>query len=124
MGGAPYNFEKAPLRKDTITAQLCLNNAVEIFTALLFIINNNFVPYRKWRLRELRKLEKKPEKYEEKIRQLVQTNSFDSEAFNLKRKIVQEVVDELRELLIQEGIPSEKVGKDMWRYQPKYLPSL
>lgn len=88
------------MRKDLITAQLFLNNAVEIFTALLFIINHNFVPYRKWRLRELQKLEKKPEKYEEKIRQLVQTNSFDSETFNLKHKIVQEVVDKLRELLI------------------------
>ncbi|MEM3769850.1 MAG: DUF4037 domain-containing protein [Candidatus Bathyarchaeia archaeon] len=97
---APYNFEKALMRKDLITAQLFLNNAVEIFTALLFIINHNFVPYRKWRLRELQKLEKKPEKYEEKIRQLVQTNSFDSETFNLKHKIVQEVVDKLRELLI------------------------
>ncbi|MEM3579816.1 MAG: DUF4037 domain-containing protein [Candidatus Bathyarchaeia archaeon] len=121
---APYNFEKALLRKDPITAQFCLTNAVEIFTALLFIINNNFVPYRKWRLRELRKLEKKPEKYEEKIRQLVQTNSFECEIFNLKRKMVHEVVDELRELLIQEGVPSEKVGKDMWRYEPKYQPSV
>jgi hypothetical protein len=121
---APYNFEKALLRKDPITAQLCLTNAVEIYTALLFIINHNFVPYRKWRLRELQKLEKKPEKYEEKVKQLIQTNSFSNEAFNLKRKKVHEIVDKLREMLIQEGVPSEKVGNDMWKYEPKYQPSL
>ncbi|MGB9683432.1 MAG: DUF4037 domain-containing protein [Candidatus Bathyarchaeales archaeon] len=121
---APYNFEKALLRKDPITAQFCLTNAVEIFTALLFIINHNFVPYRKWRLRELQKLKKKPEKYEEKVKQLVQTNSFSSEAFNLKRKKVHEVVDKLRELVIQEGVPSENVGNDMWKYEPKYQPSV
>ncbi|MEM2386284.1 MAG: hypothetical protein QXO67_04800, partial [Candidatus Bathyarchaeia archaeon] len=77
-----------------------------------------------WRLRELQKLEKKPEKYEDKIKQLVQTNSFDSEIFSLKRKTVHEVVGELRELIIQEGVPSEKIGKDMWRYEPKYQPSI
>jgi hypothetical protein len=121
---APYNFEKARLRKDPITAQFGLTNAVEIFTALLFIINHNFVPYRKWRLRELQKLKKKPEKYEEKVKQLVQTNSFSSEAFNLKRKKVHEVVDKLRELVIQEGVPSENVGNDMWKYEPKYQPSV
>ncbi|MGQ9506362.1 MAG: DUF4037 domain-containing protein [Candidatus Bathycorpusculaceae bacterium] len=52
---APYNFEKASHRKDPLTAQFCLNNAVEIFTALLFIINHSFVPYRKWRLHQLKK---------------------------------------------------------------------
>lgn len=121
---APYNFEKALQRNDPLTAQLCLNNAIEIFTALLFIVNNSFVPYRKWRLHELTKLVNKPSKYEERIKQLIRTDNFSRGTFNLKHKIIHHVVNELKKMLIQEGVPAEKIGNDMWRHEPKYEPSL
>ncbi|MEM3695952.1 MAG: DUF4037 domain-containing protein [Candidatus Bathyarchaeia archaeon] len=121
---APYNFEKALYGKDPLTAQLCLSNAVEIFTALLFIINRCFVPYRKWRMRQLQKIAKKPANYEYRIKQLIQTKNFSKQSFDLKHKIIDDLVNEIKEMLIQEGVPAEKIGENMWRYEPKYKPSI
>jgi predicted nucleotidyltransferase len=55
-GNAPYDSGKALQRKDFITAQLYLTQAMEYYTALIFILNEHFVPYRKWRFKEFDKL--------------------------------------------------------------------
>ncbi|MGQ9506363.1 MAG: hypothetical protein ACUVTB_00720 [Candidatus Bathycorpusculaceae bacterium] len=70
------------------------------------------------------KIAKKPANYEDRIKQLIQTKNFLHQSFNSKHKIIHDLVDEIREMLIQEGVPTEKIGENMWRYEPKYKPSI
>ncbi|MEM3641068.1 MAG: hypothetical protein QXH37_04010 [Candidatus Bathyarchaeia archaeon] len=72
----------------------------------------------------MQKIAKKPANYEYRIKQLIQTKNFSKQSFDLKHKIIDDLVNEIKEMLIQEGVPAEKIGENMWRYEPKYKPSI
>ena len=108
-GSAPYDSGKALQRNDLISAQLYLTQAMEYCTALIFILNKCFVPYRKWRLRELEKLEYKPRAYAEILRRILTTEEWTKQEFEAKQSIINSRVFELEHKLLDAGIKKEKL---------------
>lgn len=124
-GASPYNSEKAILRKDYVTAQMFLTNAVELYTSLLYLINRSFIPYRKWRINQLDKLLRKPDNYVKKISKVLFDEKPPSkETLTAKQAIVMQIMEETRLMLLQEGMDSRKIADDLWRFEPKYIPSI
>lgn len=120
-GNAPYDSEKAIRRGDFLTAQLCLNQAMEYYTSLIFILNKSFVPYRKWRLKELDKLTYKPERYQETLRKILSVNNWTREEFETKQEIISELVESLKEKLLEGGMPKDKL-ENPWKFKISYIP--
>lgn len=122
-GDAPYDSGKAIQRNDLTSAQLYLTQAMEYYTALIFILNHSFVPYRKWRLRELRKLAYKPENYEENMLKILTARSWTKKEFEDKQHIVNELAVNLEWKLVEAGIAEEKV-KNPWKFKVAYVPRI
>ena len=112
---APYNSNKAIEREDLITAQFYLNQALEYYTALIFILNKSFVSYRKWRLKEMKKLQYKPEDFESILRRVLTVKNWSKEEFKKKQEIIQELAERLKKKLIDSGVPKERV-ENPWKY--------
>jgi hypothetical protein len=120
-GCAPYDSEKAIQRGDLITAQLYLSQAMEYYTALVFILNRSFVPYRKWRLKELQNLPYKPEDYEEKLQKILTTTNWTEEEFKTKQNIIGKLISDLRNELARTGISKEML-ENPWKFKITYVP--
>ena len=120
---APYDSGKAIQRNDLLLAQLYLSQAIEYYTALIFILNHSFVPYRKWRLRELDKLAYKPENYEENMPKILTVKSWTKEEFEDKQRIANELARFLEKKLVEAGIAEEKV-KNPWKFKVTYVPRI
>jgi hypothetical protein len=118
---APYDSGKSIQRGDLITAQLCLNQAMEYYTALIFILNHSFVPYRKWRLKEFKKLGYKPENYEEKLCTILTTTNWTRKEFETKQVIINELVSELEKELAKAGVSKERL-ENPWKFKVTYVP--
>ena len=118
---APYDSGKAIQRNDLPLAQLYLAQATEYYTALIFILNHSFVPYRKWRLRELGKLAFKPENYEESMLKILTVRGWIEKEFEDKQRIVNELAIVLEKKLVEAGISEEKV-KNPWKFKVTYVP--
>lgn len=122
-GNAPYDSGKAVQRKDLISAQLYLTEAMEYYTALIFILNKRFVPYRKWRLREMEKLKYKPEDYMEMLRRILTTEKWSRQEFEAKQSIINTVASELEKKLLDAGIMEEKL-KNPWKFKVTSMPRI
>jgi len=122
-GNAPYDSGKAIQRGDLTTAQLCLNQAMDYYTSLIFILNKSFVPYRKWRLRELEKLRYKPEDYAEVLRRILTTVRWTKQEFEAKQSIINNLVSELEKKLSDSGVKKEKL-EDPWKFKVAYMPRI
>jgi hypothetical protein len=122
---SPYNSDKAIHRNDFSTAQLFLANAVELYTAVIYLINKSFIPYRKWRMHQLEKLPWKPHDFTERIANVLFSEASPrKENLHQRQKILVQIMNEIKPALIQEGVDPRKLGDDIWRYEPKYLPSI
>jgi len=102
---------------------LYLSQAIEYYTALIFALNHSFVPYRKWRLRELDKLAYKPENYEENMRKLLTVGSWTKKKFEDKQRIVNALAIILEKKLVEAGIAEEKM-KNPWKFKVTYVPRI
>lgn len=122
-GNAPYDSGKAIQRKDLMTAQLYLAQAMEYYTALIFILNKNFIPYRKWRLRELKKLKYKPIGYTEMLRKILTTTKWTRQEFEAKQDIINALVSELEKKLLDAGISEEKL-ENPWKFKVATMPTI
>ena len=122
-GNAPYDSGKAIQRDDLTTAQLCLNQAMDYYTSLIFILNKSFVPYRKWRLRELGKLRYKPEDYIEVLRRILTTVRWTKQEFETKQNIINNLVSELEKKLLDSGVKKEKL-EDPWKFKVADMPRI
>jgi hypothetical protein len=120
-GDAPYDSGKALQRNDLISAQLYLTQAMEYYTSLIFILNESFVPYRKWRLRELEKLEYKPKDYTEILHRILTTNKWTKQEFAVKQGIVNSLASELEKKLLDIGIMKEKLD-NQWKFKVASMP--
>jgi predicted nucleotidyltransferase len=120
-GNAPYDSGKAIQRGDLLTAQLYLSQAMEYYAALIFILNNTFVPYRKWRLKELNKLSYKPKNYEENLRKILTVKTWATKELETKQYIVNRLVRNLEKKLLEAGVQEEKL-KNPWRFKIAYTP--
>jgi len=120
-GYAPYDSGKAIQRGDLLTAQLYLNQAIEYYTALIFIINRSFVPYRKWRLKELKKLAYVPHNYENTVTKVLTVKNWTKNEFEEKQTIILNMADLLKEKLQQAGVPREKL-ENPWKFKVTYVP--
>jgi len=120
-GSAPYDSGKAIQRRDLLTAQLYFNQAMEYYTSLIFILNNSFVPYRKWRLKELDKLSYKPESYEGNLRKVLTVKSWTTKELETKQHIINELVNNLEKKLLEVGVQEEKL-KSPWKFKIAYTP--
>lgn len=118
---APYDSGKAIQRGDYVTAQLYLNQAMECYTALIFILNGSFVPYRKWRLKELERLAYKPQDYEECVRKVLTVKDWSKAEFEAKQDLVNKLITVLSKELSEAGVPEKKL-KDPWKYKVAYTP--
>lgn len=122
---SPYNSDRAIHRQEYPTAQLFLTHAVELYTALLYLINKSFIPYRKWRIRLIEKLPRKPDNFVKSITKvLFSEEPATKETLHEKQAIITQIMNEIRPMLIQGGVDPRKLGNDLWRYEPKYLPSI
>jgi len=122
---SPYNSDRAIKRQDYSTAQLFMINAMELYTALLFLINKSFIPYRKWRIRQLALLQRKPSEYKQRILKVIFNKGSHSEEMLLnKQSIVIGIMNEIKSMLLEEGVDPRKLGDDLWRYEPRYMPSI
>lgn len=122
-GNAPYDSGKAIQRSDYVTAQLYLNQAMEYYTALIFILNGSFVPYRKWRLKEFERLVDKPEDYKETLRRILTVKNWSKEEFEVKQKLITKLATVLQKKLSKAGVSNEKL-KDPWKYKVTYMPKV
>jgi predicted nucleotidyltransferase len=120
-GNAPYDSGKAIRRKDLISAQLYLTQAMEYYTSLIFILNKSFVPYRKWRLRELAKLKYKPDDYIGMLRSVLTTEKWTEQEFEAKQRIINDLVSELEKKMRDAGMAKEKL-ENPWRLKPGSMP--
>lgn len=118
---APYDSGKAIQRGDLVTAQLHLVQAMEYYTSLVFILNKSFVPYRKWRLKELSKLAYKPRNYEENLRKILTVQKWSRKKLESKQDIVNELTKNLESKLLEAGVPKAKL-KDPWKFKISYVP--
>lgn len=122
-GNAPYYSGKALQRNDLMTAQLYLTQAMEYYTALIFILNEHFVPYRKWRLKEFDKLTYKPKNYKENFRKILTTTGWTGKEFEIKQSIIDNLVSELEKKLKAVGIIEEKL-KNPWKFKAPAIPRI
>lgn len=120
-GNAPYDSAKAIQRRDFVTAQLYFIQAMEYYTPLIFILNNSFVPYRKWRLKELSKLTFKPKDYEENLRKVLTVRNWTVEELEAKQNIINQLVTSLEKKLTEAGVSEEKL-KNPWKFKVNYTP--
>lgn len=120
-GNAPYDSGKAIQRGDYVTAQLYLNQAMEYYTALIFILNDSFVPYRKWRLKEFERLDDKPKDYTEVLRKILTVKDWSKEEFEAKQNLIDKLATALQKKLSKAGVSNEKL-KDPWKYKVTYVP--
>jgi hypothetical protein len=118
---APYDSGKAIQRNDLLSAQLYLTQAMEYYTALIFILNQSFVPYRKWRLKEFDKLAYKPENYKENMHKILTVRSWAKKEFEDKQRIANELATVLEKKLVEVGIAKEKL-KNPWNFKVTYVP--
>jgi hypothetical protein len=96
---------------------------MEYYTSLIFILNKNFVPYRKWRLRELEKLKYKPEDYAEVLRKILTTEKWAKQEFEAKQGIIDNLVSELEKKLLDSGIIKEKL-ENPWKLKVTSMPKI
>jgi hypothetical protein len=96
---------------------------MEYYTALIFILNQSFVPYRKWRLKELQKLACRPEDFEAKLQRILTNVKWIKEEFEAKQSIVNELVAYLEEKLLKAGVPEEKL-KNPWKFKVTCVPRI
>jgi hypothetical protein len=122
-GQAPYDSGKAMQRKDLVIAQLHLTQAMEYYTALIFILNRNFVPYRKWRLRELEKLKYRPTDYRHMLRKILTTTKWTKQEFEAKQDIINNLVSELEKKLLECGVTKEKL-ENPWKFKVTSAPRI
>jgi len=120
---APYDSGKAIQRNDLPLAQLYLSQAIEYYTTLIFILNHSFVPYRKWRLRELDKLAYKPENYEKNMLKILTVKNWTKKEFEDKQRIANELAIILEKKLVETGIAKKKV-KNPWKFKVTYVPRI
>lgn len=122
---SPYNSDRAIHRHDYLAAQLFLANAAELYTALLYLANRSFIPYRKWRIHQLNTLPRKPDAYVHKISKvLFGEGSHTEEELHEKQAIIIQIMNEVKAMIIKEGVDPRKLADDIWRYEPKYLTSI
>jgi hypothetical protein len=114
---------KAIQRGDLITAQLYLSQAMEYYTALIFILNHSFVPYRKWRFKEMQNLPYKPENYEEKLHKILTTTNWTKKEFGIKQNIIIELTSDLKKELFRTGISKEML-ENLWEFKTNYVPRM
>ncbi len=122
-GHAPYDSGKSLQRGDLLTTQLYLTEALEYYMALVFILNRSFLPYRKWRLNEFRKLAYRPMKFEDRLRRILTTNEWTKEEFEAKQLIVFELAKELEQTLQQSGVSGDKI-KNPQKFKITYVPQI
>jgi hypothetical protein len=122
-GNAPYDSGKAIQRKDLANAQLYLTQAMEYYTALIFILNKSFVPYRKWRLREMEKLKYKPIGYVQMFRRILTTTKWTEQEFEAKQEIINNLLSELKKKLLDYGVVMEKL-EDPWKFKVASSPRI
>jgi len=122
-GNAPYDSGKAIQRKDLTNAQLYLTQAMEYYTALIFILNKSFVPYRKWRLREMEKLKYKPIDCTQMLRKILTTTKWTKQEFEAKQEIINNLVSELKKKLLDCGVVMEKLDNP-WKFKVASSPRI
>lgn len=120
-GCAPYDSGKAIQRGDLLTAQLYMSQAIEYYTALIFIINRSFIPYRKWRLKELNKLAYVPNNYENIIMKVLTVRNWTKHEFEEKQSILSNLAAELKMALQRAGVPQEKL-ENPWKFKVTNVP--
>jgi len=120
---APYDSGKALQRNDLMTAQLYLTQAMEYYTALIFVLNGHFVPYRKWRFRELEKLAYKPENLKGRFRTILTTLQWTKQEFENKQNVINSLASELKKKLVEAGISEERL-EDPWKFKIDQMPAV
>lgn len=120
-GNAPYDSGKAIQRNDFVTAQLYLTQAMEYYTALVFLLNHSFVPYRKWRLKEFDKLAYKPHGFREKLHAILTTADWSKQEFETKQALINDLVISLKNELLKAGVSKERI-EDPWKFKVNYVP--
>jgi hypothetical protein len=96
---------------------------MEYYTALIFILNKSFVPYRKWRPRAMEKLKYKPIGYTQMLRKILTTTEWTKQEFEAKQEIINNLVSELKKKLSDDGVAMEKL-ENPWKFKVACSPRI
>jgi predicted RNase H-like nuclease (RuvC/YqgF family) len=86
-------------------------------------LNKSFVPYRKWRLKELEKLKYKPDDYVEMLRRILTTEKWTKQEFEAKQRIINNLVSELDKKMRDAGVTREKL-ENPWKLKAGSMPRI
>ena len=99
-----YNFPRMVSRGDTGAAMLCLSRFVNAACEAVYLLNRRHMPYYKWQLRAMEKLEIMA--YLKEAFEFLLTAENDSAGLALKQKVVEDICIELGMKLKKLGLSS------------------
>ncbi len=73
-------------REDAIQGHYCLNNAIKPLISSLFIANREYVPHDKWLIHMSRSLEWKPDRYDELLKEIMDTGDMSIESLSKRQQ--------------------------------------
>ena len=97
-----YNYERVLKRKDRLTASICLNEFIEHVLSLCFLLNRQYAPYYKWRVRALRDLPRLSE-LEEYLTKLVEIPVGHEDIPGIIERISEILLTEMKRIGIAKG---------------------
>ncbi len=90
-------------REDVLQGHYCLNNAITPLISALFIANEEFVPHEKWLIHMSRTLAWKPDRYEEQLKQVLQTGDMSLESLKTRQAAIDCLWKEIDQKLCEEN---------------------
>ncbi|MDY6765008.1 MAG: DUF4037 domain-containing protein [Halobacteria archaeon] len=121
-GDAPYNSGQAIRRGDLVTASLYQIRGMEYYTALAFILNKSFVPYRKWRMKAIEDLPDIPDDHVSRVRKVV-ASGVTVEEIEDNQEAINKVMGYFEERLLETGVDKRKV-REPYLFQPNHVPNI
>ncbi|MFB0522157.1 MAG: DUF4037 domain-containing protein, partial [Candidatus Bathyarchaeia archaeon] len=113
------DMKKCVERGEFEAASLLCYQGLDHFTRLLFLLEDKYVPYEKWRFYEMRRLHV-GESYLPGIRQILRMSRLEKGELLKKAQIFERMFQTIEGQLLNLGIPREWLGEDWWKYEPDW----
>lgn len=78
-------------RKDILQGHFVLNNAIKPLISALFIANGEYIPHDKWLVHMSRTLDWKPDNWDDILKKILSTGSFDLQSLITRQQVIAEL---------------------------------